>query len=179
MNVNISDGCVVSSSHDWDHVYSCINTKKLKKNKLLTTIPELGKEWEVSMQIKLTKYYTSSFHNIFHMTIGGGAHYGERTPGIWIDDSKQLYISSAVNGDNGYHYKADSIPLNKYRIVKVQQTLTDGGKYMFAIFIDRKKVFNVVNTQPEAFKDVKVFASNEGDVSQAGSIKEIIIKTQK
>ena len=60
----LPDSCVASSgpsSAVWDTVYSCLTDQDLvtdtqmflEKDTLLTTIPELGKEWEVSLLIQL------------------------------------------------------------------------------------------------------------------------------
>ena len=152
----------------------------LKRDTLLTTLPELGKEWEVALQIRLTEYDTAEYRSILHMTTGGdNDKYGDRTPTLEMDPRKKLYVESAASGLNYMDDRRDPIPLDTWTEVKVSQTLTSVGKYMFRIFLAGVKVFAVENTKPEVFKDVKVYATNPWKPAQAGSIKGVTIKTRK
>ena len=152
----------------------------LEKDTLLTTIPELGKEWEVSLQIKLTEYDTAAYRSILHMTSGGdNEKYGDRTPLLEMDPRKKLYVESAAPGLNYLDDRSSPIPLHTWTAVKVSQRLSSGGRYMFKILLDGEQVFAVENKQPEAFKDVKVYTSAPWKASQAGSIKALTINTRK
>ena len=86
----------------WITAYSLHKEHKIEKGDLLTTIPVLTKEWKLSFELK-AKEIEEGFQQVLHMTTGGkgagsGAKYGDRTPAIWIHDSRGLFVSSAVQG---------------------------------------------------------------------------------
>ena len=49
---------------------------------------------------------------------------------------------------------------------------------MYRISIGGKEVYAVENSQPEEFKDVKVYASNSGHTAQPGSIRNLVIESR-
>ena len=61
--------------------------------------------------------------------------------------------------------------------IAISQAL-EGGRYMYRISIGGKEVYAVENSQPEEFKDVKVYASNSGRTAQPGSIRNLVIESR-
>ena len=87
----------------WKTAFSLTGERELTKDKLLTTLPTLTKEWRVSLEVKPTDYDYSSTANVLHMTIGGkglgaSSKVGDRSPVIWIHKTKGVMISSTLNG---------------------------------------------------------------------------------
>ena len=98
-------------SGPWSTAYSLREEHQITKEKLLTTIPVLKKEWKVSFDFKANNFV--GIEQLLHMTIGGkgigsGAKYGDRTPAIWTHPSRGFLISSAVGGRYSYakYFKA-------------------------------------------------------------------------
>ena len=65
-------------------------------------------------------------------------------------------------------------PLNEWIKVKVQQ-IDVNGSAMYSIFLNDVKVHEVINTQPSAFDNVKVFVSDPWQNPQEGRIRNLII----
>ena len=59
----------------------------------------------------------------------------------------------------------------------ISQTL-EGGRYMFRIDIEGEEVHAVENSQPEEFKDVKVYASDPWHDVQPGSIRKLVVESR-
>ena len=53
---------------NWTNAFSLDGEHTIVKSKLLTTLPELTKEWRVSLEVKPTAY--TRYGSILHMTIG-------------------------------------------------------------------------------------------------------------
>ena len=76
----------------------------LRKNNLLTTIPSIGKEFRITVDVLISNF-VGSWQSIVHFTAAGDCcNVGDRVPGVWIASNKQFYIKFALNGygDGGY-----------------------------------------------------------------------------
>ena len=101
------------------------------KNRLLTVLPELGREYSVTFQLLVTSVLDHNFQNIIHFTIGGDSpfgrgEYGDRTPGLWTGFRK-FYVASAIDGNSNYGFYA-SIP-NSWHCIEISQ-LSDGSEVL-------------------------------------------------
>ena len=89
--------------------------------------------------------------------------YGVNTPSIYIQQytpsvSKFIFTSS-VDGNPYYSYRDEyPIPLNEWVDIKVSQKRY-GDKYWYAIEVNGKLGWNVINTKPKAFENVRVFSN--------------------
>jgi len=94
--------------------------------------------------------------------LGGNLEvYGDRTPGIWFYPGNTILVfASAVNGHIGYDTDVytDAIPINEWTKVDVIQLLQSDG-FHYTISIDGIVVNDIINTDPQVFRDVKVRSS--------------------
>ena len=133
---------------------------KIKRNRVIMRRKQLLRGWTLSMSIKPTGK-VGGWSNIFHATIGKNhGRYGDRVPGIWFHTNRnRLHITSAVNGDVNLRYDKSVLPKNKFTQLMVRQ-IKKANKYYYQIFVNNKMVYNVENTKPSVFKNVKFYAAD-------------------
>jgi len=150
----------------------------IKKNRELTELPFIGKDYDVSFELKITKFGTDAFQSVLHLTLGEDHGNGHRIPGVWVTAEKKLFISSSVSGNAN---KEDTVPkeleAGKWIKVHISQKLVD-GKYMYEVKVNGESVVNVENTKPEQFGPIKVFAGDDWYPNQEGQIKNLNIVTK-
>ena len=164
---------------DWQTILSLPNEHILKKNTLLKTLPTLAKEWKVAFDFKSTNYDYWGSAQVLQMTIGGtGGNIGDRTPALWMHKTRGVYIVTTLSGKAAvgkYIKKKPSI--DEWTKVQISQ-VKEGYKYMFSLVIKGETLWSVENTQPKEFSNVKVFASSNWHVAQAGSIRGLKIESK-
>ena len=155
-------------------VYTKVEELLLVKDTLLTTLPTLGKEWRVTHDFKATEYL-GGYENSLHLTIGG---YGDRQLLIQCYNGR-FEIGSVVSGSTHYNKPVQS-PVGEWTPISISMTDEGckGGQYMYRINIGGEEVHARENTQPQEFKDVKVYASNPWNAAQPGSIRNLVIETR-
>ena len=136
----------------------------VRKNNRIGTAKNWGKSWILIFDVYIrgiTKYKGS----VIQFTNGkNNAKYGDRVPGIWIlPGTTKLVICSAINGNGNYKFVTKPLGLNKFVSLKIQQMFTVQGKYEYAIFINGKKVLNIVNKLPQLFNRLGIYAGNPWD----------------
>lgn len=101
---------------------------------------------------------------ILHVTQGGNKDiYGDRIPFIKFGTgSTNMLITSAINGDTDYksHGLPNPIPMYIWTRVEVSQLRQSNGSYQYTIRIDDIIYFQMANTDPREFSDVKVYISD-------------------
>ena len=166
-----------------DFKYVLLNRFKtegaLGKNKVIATLPKLGKAYDVSFEVKPSKYQ-KGWSNVLHLTTGGNiAKYGERTPGVWFHSGSgtknRFHICSAINGNRNYCYNSKDYQVKKWIKLNIQQ-IKSGKNYVYIIRINDKEVHRVINKNPAEFKNVKVFASDPWYNNQPGAIRHLLIR---
>ena len=135
--------------------------KQLKRNKLVRKVKVLKRGWSLSFAIKPTGV-VKGWSNIMHATLGKNSkRYGDRTPGVWfISGTTKLHICSAVSGNRNRCYNSAPLPKKKFSRILIRQIQKRNFKYYYQIFINGKKKFDVLNTKPKVFKNVKYYASD-------------------
>ena len=165
----------------WKTAFSLSGEHELAADSLLTTLPNLTKEWTVLFEVKPTDYSFTGYANVLHLTIGGKglgstAKVGDRTPCIWIHKSRGVVISSARNGKVAYTKTFKSLPpLGEWTSIEVSQSLV-GVKYMYSISIAGKNVFNIENKKPVEHSNVKVYAGSPWYTARKGFLRNLEIK---
>ena len=159
----------------WETAFSLRDEHKISRNKLLTTIPLLKKEWKVSFDFKADNFRGQ----VLHMTAGGkGAKYGDRTPAIWVHSSRGFVISSAVGGRYNYIKYLKPLPsAGEWTTLEIGQEF-DGSKVVYSVAVGGKKVFSTTNSKPSAFENVKVYASSNWYSPVSGFIKNLLIENK-
>ena len=145
----------------------------IEKGKLLTNVSVIPKQWFLHAELKVKGAHIG-YTEILHLTKGENkGEYGDRTPFISsreVAGVEYFHIASAVNGDVNYYYdSAKPIPLDEWITIEISQKKF-GEKYWYAIEINGTLELNMVNTKPEAFKDVKVYASNPFGPAHNGTV---------
>ena len=112
------------------------------------------------------------------MTIGGKSeNVGDRTPALSIHRFRGVQISTALNGrPNAWKlFRTKKPPINEWTAVEISQT-KKGSKYFFSLMMKGETLWSVQNRKPRQFSDVRVYASSEWYVAQAGSIRGLKIE---
>ena len=158
---------------NWTNAFSLDGEHTIVRNKLLTTLPELSKEWRVSLEVKPTAY--TRYGSVLHMTIGGrGGKVGDRTPAIWFHKPRKVLVSTTMDGKATYSRWLKHLPIGEWTKLEVSQSLVE-SKYIYSISIGDKVEFSKENTKPVEFKKVKVYAGNQWNAPQKGSIRNLKI----
>ena len=160
----------------WETAFSLTPEHKLKRGSLLTTLPTLAKEWKISFQFRPSSYEYNGYAEIGHMMIGYWSG------SIGIHKKKGVYFAISLNGSSILkNFVTDQKPpLNEWTVVEMSQA-RDGSKYIFSLFIEDKMVdtyWTIENKYRREFSDVKVFASSNEVVAQAGSIRGLWIENR-
>ena len=158
---------------DWETAFSLPTEHQLKRGSLLTTLPTLAKEWKVSFELRASSYQYKSYAQILQMTIGGkSGNIGDRTPALWIHKTRGVYLTTTLGSKSnvGKFFKTKKPPINEWTSVEISQT-RKGSKYIFSFTLKGETLWTVENSDPREFSSVKVFASSDWYVAQAGSIR--------
>jgi len=154
--------------------------KLLTRNTLVATIPKLGMVYEVSFEVKATKF-KAGWTNILHMTVGGQSEvYGSRIPGVFFypsnaaATSNRVLICNAVNSNRNYCWASKYLLLNRWYKFRINQVRRDDG-YHYSIYIDNVHVHTIKNTRAVSFDDVKVYAADPWHAAQDGYIRNLQI----
>ena len=166
---------------EWTTAYSMEGSHEVAKNALLTTIPQLTKEWRLSFEVNPTDFKYNGYASLLHLTIGGNrGQVGDRSPAIWLHKSRGVLVSSAIDGKVAYSKTVKPLPAaGDWTMIEVSQMLV-GAKHVYSITIGDKKVFSKTNSKPVELTDVKVYSGNPWSTSQSGFLQnlKIDIKTQ-
>ena len=98
----------------------------VERNNMITELPCLAKEYNISVDVLITKY-GAGWQSVLQLTKGSKiGSYGDRIPGLWLYQDKQLYIASLVGGNANQFYTHKSVlDLDQWITVQIAQTLTD------------------------------------------------------
>jgi len=134
----------------------------LKKDTLIGTIPTFGKSYEVSFDLYPRSFPTGwfTYTNVLHFTKGGDMWaIGDRIPALWFYNSNMLHFCSSLSGTINKCVNLADQPVNQWYNIKIQQKL-EGGDYVYKIFINGDNVQQWTNTQPQEFKNVKLYTAD-------------------
>ena len=160
----------------WTPTYALNGEHNIAKGSLLTTIPEMTKEWKITFEVKPTDYSVSSYASVLHATIGGkGGKIGDRIPAIWFHKTNGVLVATALDGEISYseHFKPLP-PFGEWTKIEVTQSLVS-SRYIFSVAIGNKNVLAKQNTKPVEFSGVKVFSGSPWYSGQRGLIKNLKI----
>ncbi|XP_065651450.1 uncharacterized protein LOC136079546 isoform X3 [Hydra vulgaris] len=151
-----------------------VNEQAIQNSNLITTLSFLDKTFSISFMLKPMSN-RGMLYNIIHFTIYGNiGYYGERIPGVWLDEYSRLCISFALNGNTNYDCYTPQLSLNVWSSLIITQTELNGD-YTYTIYLNDKIVINIRNTQPQFFKNVNVYASDPWHNAFDGYIKDLKI----
>ena len=94
----------------------------------MTELPSLGKEYTVMFEMFVNPISKAqAYYSILRIGTGisDAGVYGDRNPGFWIKNTKELTVASSISG-NLNNYKFLPIEEKKWITVEASQTLKDG-----------------------------------------------------
>ena len=92
---------------EWTTAFSLESEHQIVRNSLLTTLPNMTKEWRVTFDVNPTGNSFTGSASVLHLTIGGkgagnNAKVGDRNPAIWFHKTKGALVSTALDGRVSY-----------------------------------------------------------------------------
>ncbi|XP_066913880.1 uncharacterized protein [Clytia hemisphaerica] len=160
------------------------NHRGIKKNTLLRTEKNLKRGWTLSFGLKPTGV-SNGWANILHATIGKNlGRHGDRVPGVWFrSKTNKLHICSTINSNKNHCYDSGNLPRHKYSRIIIRQVQLKRPnnflKYFYQIFINGKKVKEVLNKKPKIFKQVKYYGSNPFGQAAKGILRNVKLVQHK
>ena len=145
-------------------LFSFSTEQEVVRNTLLTKIPHLSAEWIVSLKVRFHGHLASPC-NIFRMAQGyrNNDYHGDRYPliSVYHYPAYRFQIASSI-GSNKNHAQDlyFGFQINQKYSIEIQQRYVSGGNYRYAIYIDGKEGYSVLNDQPRQFYDMNVFLSD-------------------
>ena len=104
----------------------------VKRNTEIETIPTWGPLFRVSFDLKINSQVSSNngWASVLSFKGNEGAtdrsKYGDRIPAIFLHKKGFLHFTSGVNGNRNHAFNFNSIKLNKWYSITIQQTLEKG-----------------------------------------------------
>ncbi|XP_012555856.2 uncharacterized protein LOC101239439 isoform X1 [Hydra vulgaris] len=128
----------------------------ISSEKLITTIPKLGKEYEISFEVKPEN--TKRWFNIFRVMHGKNDKYDEERLGFWINEELKGRISSGLNSSFSFDFSEIILP-HVWSNIRVSQQYFQGN-YLYEVEFNDKEIFSYVNPEPNEYRNLKVFVSS-------------------
>ena len=148
------------------------NATEIKRNNLLSTIPLLPMQYEISFDFKATKW-PSGWFSILHLTKGADSGWGHRIPAI-LSYYGRVFISNAIDGNANWNFYSLPVELNKWVRFTLSQRL-EGHKYVYRVYQDGFLLKEKINKRPENFEQVDIWVGDNWRAIQPGFIKNLII----
>ena len=143
-------------------VFSRPEEHELAKNSLVATFDQ-GKTWRISFELNPGEKWPQK-GNIFQLTTGdkGGTNskvFGSRSPALFLKKGEGFSIFSSI-GDNPNKQqsmgKKNLPPLEEWTPLVFEQREEAGGEFVFAFSQGGVEKFNVTNSDPREFPNMKV-----------------------
>ena len=166
---------------EWSTAFEQADASPLVKGKLLSTIPALGKQWRVSLEVFPENFDHTSRASVLHMVTGERlGRFGKRIPAVWIHRSKAVIVSTALGKEPIFtkRFRSNVPTLGNWTQIEVSQS-RQGEDYKYAIKIGGTQVYSAKNLRPRDFYDVKVYSSSPSSPPLAGSIRNLKIEVEK
>ena len=171
-----------SPTTEWSTAFEQADASPLVKGNLLGTIPALGKQWRVSLEVFPENFDRkgpeSALASILHMATGERlGRFGKSIPAIWIHRSKGVLVSTALGKQPIFSkmFRSNIPAPGNWTRIEVSQSL-QGEDYIYDVHIGGERVFSMKNTRPRDFYDVKVYAGSPLSPALDGSIGNLKIE---
>merc|ERR1719435_903173 len=154
---------------------------ELKPGNLIKVLPGIGSEYKIIFDLLITKLYPYSWSSVLMFTADTGLNglmkYGDRTPALYVDRNKKLFIASGVSGNPNLHTNVPATVGKWMKLEICQHTINN--KLTFEVKINRKSVYKTEQKKPCLFKGVKVFAGQPWSAYPVieGKIKNLYYET--
>ena len=129
----------------------------LKQGKLLEYYPTWGPKFNIEMDITIKALPSHpEWMSLLHFTKNfNDDSYGDRMPAIWLHKSGFLAICSAISGN-----KSKCTITTPTVGQKVNLKIRQNGKSRFKVIVDGKVIYNVFNSKPLSFTNVKAYGGD-------------------
>ena len=149
----------------------------LVRNKLVTTLSVLRRQFQISFDFKPTKWI-GGWTNVLHLTTGPNCCApGSRIPGIFTLGGK-LAMSFGIDKNGNHVIWTPKLALNRWVHFTISQTL-EGKRYIYRVYMNNKLLEKRLNHIPRDYKNVKVFVADNWYNAQPGFIKNIHITSKQ
>ena len=99
----------------------------MTKNKQIIELPYLGKEYSVSFELFMNKMPTANYQSVIQLTTGKDCcGMGDRSPGVWVMNSKELLVTAAISGNGNTHKMFPGMEENKWYKIEINQRKGNG-----------------------------------------------------
>ena len=170
-----------SPTTKWSTAFEQAHASPLVRGKLLSTIPDLGKQWRVSLEVFPENFDFTGLASVLHMVTGERlGRFGKRIPAVWIHRSKAVVVSTALGKKPIFtkRFRSNVPALGNWTQIEVSQSRR-GEDYKYTIKIGGTQVYSATNSRPRDFYDVKVYSSSPSSPPLAGSIRNLKIEVVK
>jgi len=151
--------------------------RSLARGTLLTTLPSLEKEWKVSLDVKLAKK-TGGWTSILHATNRHNCcSRGDRIPAIFVfSNSYRLHMTTQLGWSGNSGYNNIFLKQNQYTNMVMQQIKDNNGAYRYQIITDGTTRYNVTQSRPSTYTNVKYYLSDPWHNTADAKAKNIVIE---
>ena len=138
--------------------FSKNGTVALTKGNHVWSINDWSNEFKVEYDVIVNKELPGSWKSLFHLTTGEDLGVGGRIPAVFVNPDKYFFCYH-VNGDDDY-CQSYNYELNKEYHFEISQHKNSKGEAIYNIKVNGKTFYEIVNTTPLKFKDVKLYLSD-------------------
>ena len=138
--------------------FSKNGTVALTKGNHVWSINDWSNEFKVEFDVIVNKELPGSWKSLFHLTTGEDLGVGGRIPAVFVNPDKYFFCYH-VNGDDDY-CQSYNYELNKEYHFEISQHKNSKGEAIYNIKVNGKTFYEIVNTTPLKFKDVKLYLSD-------------------
>ena len=130
----------------------------LRKDNHVWSFNDWSNEFKVEYDVIINKELPGSWKSLFHLTTGEDLGVGGRIPAVFVNLDKYFFCYH-VNGDDNY-CQSYNYELNKDYHFEISQHKNSKGEAIYNIKVNGKTFYEIVNTTPLKFKDVKLYLSD-------------------
>ena len=138
--------------------FSKNGTVALTKGNHVWSINDWSNEFKVEYDVIVNKELPGSWKSLFHLTTGEDLGVGGRIPAVFVNPDKYFFCYH-VNGDDDY-CQSYNYELNKEYHFEISQHKNSKGEAIYNIKVNGKTFYEIVNTTPLKFKDIKLYLSD-------------------
>ena len=144
-----------SANSGQQQIFSKNGNVALRKGGHVWSTSDWSDEFKVEYDVIVDKDLPGSWKSLLHLTTGDNY---PRLPAIFLHPNKYFHICYHVNGNHNYCQNYN-YGLNKNYHFEISQQISK-GKAVYRIKVNGGTFFEIINTKPVKFKDVKLYLSD-------------------
>jgi len=151
----------------------------IKKNNKLVELPFLGKEYNITFDLFITED-PSGYENFLHFSNEGGnfENHRCRTPAAWIfgGSRRMIRLYSLIDGHRAKDFYPGPLSLKTWQSFEISQYF-NGTEMVFNMKLDGSTEVEHINSKPQAFKNVKIYAGDPWNPPAKGKMRNLVVET--